>query len=173
MEINQRQKKIIRWIVKRYIQTQKPVSSKMIAKRCSLGIGAPMIRIELRRLEEKGYLFQPHTSAGRIPMEKAYRFFVEEILKEKRKKDKEKQLLKEQLKRVIFQKNTDILGLCMNLVDFLASASSSLVLAQLLEKRICLKEGWQWLIREKEVQEEGGREELIDLLDLLRGKWKK
>ena len=69
-----RQQKILKLIVKEYVDNPKPVSSKALAR--DLGLSSATLRNEMMDLEKTGYLNQPHTSAGRIPTEKAYRFFI-------------------------------------------------------------------------------------------------
>lgn len=69
-----RQQKILKLIVKEYIDSPKPVSSQVLAR--NLGLSSATLRNEMMELEKTGYLNQPHTSAGRIPTEKAYRFFI-------------------------------------------------------------------------------------------------
>lgn len=61
-------------IVKEYVDSPKPVSSEALARK--LGLSSATLRNEMMELENTGYLNQPHTSAGRIPTEKAYRFFI-------------------------------------------------------------------------------------------------
>jgi len=74
--MNLRQKQILEAVVKEYIDTAQPVSSKVLCKKYKLGVSSATIRAEMKRLEQQGYLYQPHTSAGRIPAEKGYRFFI-------------------------------------------------------------------------------------------------
>jgi transcriptional regulator of heat shock response len=71
-----RQQKILNVIVKEYVKNSKPVSSKMLVQEYKLGLSSATIRNEMKELEKQKYLKQPHTSAGRIPTEKGYRFFI-------------------------------------------------------------------------------------------------
>jgi transcriptional regulator of heat shock response len=75
MEKNRRQK-ILFTIISEYIKTAQAVSSGLLAKKYKLGISPATIRHEMTALEESGYIYQPHTSAGRIPSEKAYLEFI-------------------------------------------------------------------------------------------------
>lgn len=77
--MNERQKKILKLIVKEYVKTAEPVSSQYLSGRYNLDISPATIRLDMVQLTEEGYLSQPHTSAGRVPTEKAYHFFIEEI----------------------------------------------------------------------------------------------
>ena len=80
MELSERKKKILRAIVDNYIQTAEPVGSKTIAAEMTGKVSSATIRNELADLTEMGYLEQPHTSAGRIPSPKGYRFYVNELM---------------------------------------------------------------------------------------------
>ena len=77
--LTDRQQQILRLVVQEYIQSATPVSSKSITA-YNLGVGSATIRNEMSRLEEMGYLMQPHTSAGRVPTEAGYRYFVEKLM---------------------------------------------------------------------------------------------
>jgi len=75
--MDERKKKILQAIVDSYIHSAEPVGSRAISRNYGLGISAATIRNEMADLEERGYLAQPHTSAGRIPSDKGYRFYVD------------------------------------------------------------------------------------------------
>lgn len=80
MELSQRKRMILQAIVEDYIATAEPVGSRNIAKNHDLGLSAATIRNEMADLEELGYLEKPHTSAGRIPSELGYRFYVDSLM---------------------------------------------------------------------------------------------
>lgn len=80
MELNERKRKILRTIIDDYISSAMPVGSKTIAEQLGMRISSATIRNEMSELEELGYLEQPHTSAGRIPSDKAYRMYVDQLL---------------------------------------------------------------------------------------------
>lgn len=81
MELDDRKIKILEAIIDDYIKTAEPVGSRTIEKKHELGISSATIRNEMADLEELGFLMQPHTSAGRIPSDKGYRLYVDEMLK--------------------------------------------------------------------------------------------
>ena len=83
MELTNRKKRILRAIVEIYIATAEPVGSKAVAEQAGLDISSATIRNEMSDLEEMGYIIQPHTSAGRIPSDKGYRFYVDQIMLDK------------------------------------------------------------------------------------------
>lgn len=92
MELEYRKLKILQAIIKDFILTAEPVGSRTLAKKYDLGISSATIRNEMADLEELGYLYQPHTSAGRVPSDIAYRLYVDHIMAENlaQKKDIEK-----------------------------------------------------------------------------------
>jgi heat-inducible transcriptional repressor len=81
-EITPRSQTVLRLVVGEYIKTATPVGSKLIGETYDLGISPATIRHEMAELEDKGYLTHPHTSAGRVPTEKGYRYFVEKLMGE-------------------------------------------------------------------------------------------
>lgn len=80
MEMNERKRKILHTIINEYITNAEPVGSRHIARSLDLGLSSATIRNEMADLEEMGYLEQPHTSAGRVPSDKGYRFYVNELM---------------------------------------------------------------------------------------------
>ncbi|MBQ9765846.1 MAG: heat-inducible transcription repressor HrcA [Lachnospiraceae bacterium] len=81
--MDQRKKTILVAIIKNYLETGEPVGSRTISKYTDLNLSSATIRNEMADLEEMGYIMQPHTSAGRIPSDKGYRFYVDTLLGEK------------------------------------------------------------------------------------------
>ncbi len=81
--LNDRKKKILKAIIKTYMETGEPVGSRTISKYTDLNISSATIRNEMSDLTDLGYIVQPHTSAGRIPSDKGYRLYVDELMKEK------------------------------------------------------------------------------------------
>ena len=83
MELDERKEKILKAIIQTYLETGEPVGSRTISKYSDLNLSSATIRNEMSDLEEMGYIVQPHTSAGRIPSDKGYRFYVDQIITEK------------------------------------------------------------------------------------------
>ncbi|MBN1221339.1 MAG: heat-inducible transcription repressor HrcA [Anaerolineae bacterium] len=81
-ELTERQQTVLRLVVQQYIETAIPVSSKSVTQAYKLGVSSATIRNEMAAIEELGYLMQPHTSAGRIPTEAGYRYFVEKLMEQ-------------------------------------------------------------------------------------------
>ncbi len=80
MDLNDRKRKILQAVIDEYIGTAEPVGSRAISKIQELGLSSATIRNEMADLEEMGYLLQPHTSAGRIPSDEGYRFYVDSLM---------------------------------------------------------------------------------------------
>lgn len=84
-ELDERKTKILNAIIRTYLESGEPVGSRTISKYSDLNISSATIRNEMSDLEELGYIVQPHTSAGRIPSDKGYRFYVDNLMQEKNK----------------------------------------------------------------------------------------
>jgi len=82
MELTERKRKILYAIIRNYLETGEPVGSRTISKYTDLNLSSATIRNEMSDLEEMGYILQPHTSAGRIPSDKGYRFYVNSLVQE-------------------------------------------------------------------------------------------
>lgn len=97
MELDERKKKILLAVIKTYLETGEPVGSRTISKFTDLNLSSATIRNEMADLEEMGYIMQPHTSAGRIPSDKGYRFYVDQLME-----DKEREV--EEMKEILVEK---------------------------------------------------------------------
>lgn len=96
MQLDERKKIILHAIIRNYLETGEPVGSRTISKYTDLNLSSATIRNEMADLEEMGLIVQPHTSAGRIPSDKGYRLYVDDMLKEKEKEiDELKEMLLE------------------------------------------------------------------------------
>ncbi len=83
MQLDDRKTKILQAIIRNYLETGEPVGSRTISKYTDLNLSSATIRNEMADLEEMGYILQPHTSAGRIPSDKGYRFYVDSMMEER------------------------------------------------------------------------------------------
>ena len=97
MELDERKRTILFAIIRNYLETGEPVGSRTISKFTDLNLSSATIRNEMSDLEEMGYIMQPHTSAGRIPSDKGYRFYVDQLMA-----DKEKEV--DEMKEVLIEK---------------------------------------------------------------------
>ena len=89
--MNSRQEKILSTIIEEYTKTAIPVGSQILASKYSFKVSTATLRNDMMALEKEGFLHQPHISAGRIPTDKGYRYFVEEIMKDKELSKEEQQ----------------------------------------------------------------------------------
>lgn len=98
LDLDERKLKILKAIIRNYLETGEPVGSRTISKYTDLNISSATIRNEMSDLEEMGYILQPHTSAGRIPSDKGYRLYVDEMMAEKEKEVVERERKAEDVK---------------------------------------------------------------------------
>jgi heat-inducible transcriptional repressor len=80
-QLTERELRVLEAVVQTYIETAEPTGSQTIARKFGLGVSPATIRSTMSELEDKGYLFHPHTSAGRIPTDRAYRVYVDAIMR--------------------------------------------------------------------------------------------
>jgi heat-inducible transcriptional repressor len=79
-ELTRRERKVLEAVIRSYVETAEPAGSRTLSRRFGLGVSPATIRNTMSDLEEKGFLFHPHTSAGRVPTNKAYRMYVDWLL---------------------------------------------------------------------------------------------
>jgi heat-inducible transcriptional repressor len=80
-ELSERERQVLEAVIRSYVETAEPAGSRTISRRFGLGISPATIRNTMSDLEEKGFLYHPHTSAGRIPTDKAYRVYVDGLMR--------------------------------------------------------------------------------------------
>ena len=101
IELTERQHIILKAMIQNYLETGEPVGSRTLSKSTDLNLSSATIRNEMADLEDMGYIFQPHTSAGRIPSDKGYRLYVDMLMA-----DKEQEL--SDLKNVVLEKSDKV-----------------------------------------------------------------
>ncbi len=79
-ELTDRERDVLEAVIRTYVDVAEPTGSRTVARKFELGVSPATVRNTMSDLEEKGYLFHPHTSAGRIPTDQAYRFFVDRLI---------------------------------------------------------------------------------------------
>lgn len=97
MDLSERKLRILQAIISDFIKTAEPVGSRTLSKKFDLGISPATIRNEMADLEEMGYLTHPHTSAGRVPSERAYRLYVNDMMKKRELSEEEKNAIASKL----------------------------------------------------------------------------
>lgn len=105
MDLTERKLKILQAIIADFVRTAEPVGSRTISKNYELGISPATVRNEMSDLEEMGYLTHPHTSSGRVPSEKAYRLYVNEIMGKKELSAEEKDAIARKLHENVSELN--------------------------------------------------------------------
>ena len=149
--ITKRQEKILNGVVREYINSAEPVSSQFLDEKYNFDVSPATLRNEMQTLCDLDFLFQPHTSAGRIPTDKGYRFFVNEIFERGFSDfDNQKKL---DIKKECKKKIDNSFRLTQEVTKILASNSSNLALGHLLDEDFFWKDGWDDLFEEPEFKE--------------------
>jgi heat-inducible transcriptional repressor len=127
--LTDRERQVLEAVIETYVQTAEPAGSRTIAKRHQLGLSPATIRNTMSDLEEKGFLYHPHTSAGRIPTDQAYRVYVDSLMKTPRVGAAQAEHLREELtgERVaieqILARAAQVLGVLTNELGVAVSPS--------------------------------------------------
>lgn len=99
-ELSQRQRSILRYIVQEYVRSGRAVGSKTLIERYGLRVSSATVRNEMGELEERAYLQHPHTSAGRVPTDRGYRYYVEHLIDDTRLGPNEQLMIRHQFRQV-------------------------------------------------------------------------
>lgn len=126
LDINTRQSQLLNFIIKEYIDTAVPIGSSVLVSKCGLDISSATVRNEMAALEKQGYIFQPHTSAGRVPTEKGYKYFIEGLLGDESKTGIDDETERRLEQAVQAQDNADIV--IKNLAKVLADVTAETIL---------------------------------------------
>ena len=113
-QLDERKTKILKAIIRTYLETGEPVGSRTISKYTDLNLSSATIRNEMSDLEELCYIIQPHTSAGRIPSDQGYRFYVDNLMEEKEREVTE-------MKNFVIERTEKMEQVLKNVVKMLAT----------------------------------------------------
>lgn len=127
MELGSRKKKILSAIINDYIESAEPVGSRTIAKKYEIGLSSATIRNEMADLEELGYLEQPHTSAGRVPSDKGYRLYVDELIQINKPSDEEAAFIKDILQLTTINEINKIMLRTAKLISQITKLTSAVL----------------------------------------------
>lgn len=131
--VQDRKRKLLQWVIHSYIRNSRPIASQDISDEAGLGLSSASIRSQLKELEDEGYLYQPHTSAGRVPTDKGYRFYVDYLTGGQRLAAQEKERIeREYVSRIAEMDN--LLAQTSRLLSHV-SRSAGLVLSPKVEKQ--------------------------------------
>lgn len=138
MELDERKLKILKAIVRNYLETGEPVGSRTISKYTDLNLSSATIRNEMSDLEDMGYILQPHTSAGRIPSDKGYRTYVDDMMREKADEISQQQQEISDMKNFLTEKVEKVEELLQNTAKLLANNTNyaTMISAPRFAKRI-------------------------------------
>ncbi|MBI4247969.1 MAG: heat-inducible transcription repressor HrcA [Elusimicrobia bacterium] len=117
--VETRKRRVLQWVIQRYIQNSAPIASQAIARDGEFDVSSATIRSILKDLEAEGYLHQPHTSSGRVPTDKGYRFFVDYLVDVQRLALEEK----ERIRREYYRRAEEIDALLAQTSHTLSAAS--------------------------------------------------
>lgn len=117
MQLDDRKMKILKAVIRNYLETGEPVGSRTISKYTDLNLSSATIRNEMSDLEELGYILQPHTSAGRIPSDKGYRLYVDSMMAEKEREV-------EEMKEMLLEKEDKMEALLKQAAKVLATSTN-------------------------------------------------
>lgn len=135
-------------LVEEYINSAEPVSSKLLEKKYDFGICPATIRIEMQKLTDDGFISQPHTSAGRVPTDEGYRFFVNNLFEKGVPEVNDIFNLEDWAEKEM----GDRVRFMQQLTKNLAALSSNLALGYLFDENVLWKEGWEDVLREPEFE---------------------
>lgn len=153
MNLKEREKAILRVVIREYIKEAQPIGSNFLAEKFNLGLSSATIRAELQKLTEEGYLLQPHTSAGRVPTDKGYRFFINELMTPCSLANKETDSIKSFFEERKNEQDNDILYFNRRLAKIMSEISDDLIIAATPEEDGFLYEGVLKLFQKPEFQE--------------------
>lgn len=161
--MNNRQKQVLSAVVELYTETAMPVGSQALLEHFDFPVSAATLRSDMVTLEEEGYLYQPHVSAGRIPTDQGYRMYVEEMMGEETlsRKDQErlqKELLMLKAKHVRLGRTT---------AKLLSALSGNLAVSGIIGKDEVYDFGMKELIEKPEFQEMDELCRLVETMDSL------
>ena len=137
--LSDRERQVLEAVIETYVQTAEPAGSRTIAKRHHLGLSPATIRNTMSDLEEKGFLYHPHTSAGRIPTDQAYRVYVDSLMKPPRVGAAQAEQIREELQseraviEQILARAAQVLGVLTNELGVAVSPSFEAALVERLD----------------------------------------
>lgn len=169
MLLTSRQRNILSAVIKEHIESANPVGSKELVEKYHFKLSPATIRNDMNELTKKGYIYQPHTSAGRVPTDLGYRYFIEVLMKKRKMTEKEQRDLQIQFLKL----KTRYRQLARATSQFLAEMSDSLALSGFFDT----EEFWDWgmpkLLTQPEFSDPLQIKKLTTCLETLEGNSKK
>ncbi len=165
--MNERQEKILATVIEEYTQTAIPVGSQILVGKYKFKVSPATIRNDMTALEDEGYLYQPHISAGRIPTDKGYRYFVEEMMKDKELSKAQQQDMQREFLKLKAQ-NT---RLTRTTAKLLSHVSGNFAISGLIDNDEFSDFGMRELMEEPEFKELDEMCRLVEMLDYVDEKF--
>jgi len=165
MNLSSRQQQILIATIEEYVKSVDPVSSEELMRECNFPFSSATIRSEMAELEKERYLYQPHTSAGRIPTDKGYRFFVNYVTVKKLQKMglREQKRLEEELLKLRLREKM----LARTLAKILAAFSHNLAITGLVNEKEYFESGIKQLISQPDFQSVSEICQIAEVFDYL------
>jgi heat-inducible transcriptional repressor len=163
--MNIRQQEVLKAIIELYSETAEPVGSQVLLENFDFDVSSATLRNDMAFLEEEGYLYQPHISAGRIPTDQGYRFFVESLSKSELTREEQAGLQKELL---ILKAKHARLG--RSTAKLLSAFSGNLAISGLMDREELYDFGMKEMLDKPEFQDLDDLARLVETLDTLDDK---
>jgi transcriptional regulator of heat shock response len=164
MTLSNRQEDILKKIVSQYIKQAEPISSDYLKRKYKTDLSPATIRNEMQKLTDMGYLYQPHTSAGRVPADKGYRYLVDSLISKEIDK-----LIDETIRGEIdkIKEIEDTFSFIQKINRILSNSSSGLVFSYLPQEDLCLRENWINVFKGPEFSLPGYTRSFLSMIDNL------
>jgi len=162
-----RQQTILELLVKEYIRTAEPVGSQILVQNYKLDLSPATVRNEMSELEEQGYLYQPHTSAGRAPTDKGYRFFVNKVVYEIPKQNRQERVEINVKKRMGGFGKNDSHQLVKEISKIMSDFSRNVGICGFLEEEDFYASGLSNLFKEPEFLKNEETPDFLEVFDSL------
>ena len=161
--MQERQELILGSVVREYVDSAIPVSSSLLAEKYDFSLSPATIRFEMAELENKGYLYQPHTSAGRIPTDKGFRYFVDVLMEDKELSLKEQRSLQVETLKLRAQNKM----LARTTAKLLSAMSGNLAVSGVIDSDDFYKAGIQKLFSQPEFNDLDSVSKIAEVVDYL------
>jgi len=158
-----RQKRILEIVIKEYTRSAEPLGSEELLKQYDFGVSPATIRAEMAELTHLGYLYQPHVSAGRVPTDKGYRFFVNDLMKSRSLPVGEQRMLQEEILKLKARN----IRLARTAAKLLATLSHNLAISGLIEEEEYFQSGIRSLLSNPEFSDVDEICRVVEVLDYL------
>lgn len=169
MSLSSRQQSILSAIIREYIETANPVGSKELVEKYNFKLSPATIRNEMAELEKQGYIYQPYTSAGRVPTDLGYRYFIETLMKKRKMTEKEQKEMQVEFLKL----KAKYRQLARATAQFLAEMTNSLALSGFFESEEFSRWGMPKLLSQPEFSDRKKIQQLAECLEKLEENSKK